>query len=137
MNVTQEFLDSLSFSGGWKIETIGEKTFYTLTDPVYCQNFWVQYWYQIGYKNFNNQSFITHLADGNITQKVILDGRTGDLIMAPQGWNLIAYLGSFVIDSKPPIQNGMSGKFILYLYLVVFAILFILFIVFGRNDTSY
>ena len=126
MKIDQAFLDSLSFRGGWRLETIGDKTFYTIVNPIYCQIFWLQYWYQIGYKHFANQSFIVQLRDGNFTEKVVLDSSNGDLVMAPAGWEMISYLGNFDFSSNPPLQYNVNITFVFVIYLICVFVLLIL-----------
>ena len=137
MRITQEFIDNLSFRGGWKIETINEKSFYVLTDPNYCQIFWLQYWYSIGVKAFASQSHITFLNDGDLTTKVILDPTNGDLLMVPQSWNLIFYLGNFKdIPLEPPIIFYVAPSFIIMAYIIFSIIIIILYLIFSNEKSK-
>jgi hypothetical protein len=77
-----------------------------------------------------------NIADGSLTHKVILDRTNGDLIMPPQGWNLIAYLGSFSVNTTAPIEMGYSGAFILVLYLITSFIVLLLWVLLGRNNVD-
>jgi hypothetical protein len=129
MNISQEFLDNLPFKGGWRLETIGERTFYTLVDPIYCNVFWMYYWYNIGAVNFKNQDFLVTLADGVITHKVILDPSNGNLILPPSGWNLIAYLGTADATEKPPIYIQFSPIILLISYIIIMIIILIFVII--------
>jgi len=125
MKITQKFIDELSFKGGWKIETFNKKSFYVLTDPNYCQIFWLEYWHSIGAKSFANQNHVTFLNDGDVKAKVILDPITGDILMAPQSWNLIFYLGNNDMSTKPPIIFYVNHFVIIWCY-VLFCIVIML-----------
>lgn len=135
MRITQEFIENLSFKGGWKIETINNKSFYVLTDANYCQIFWLQYWYTIGIDAFRSQTFLTFLNDGDITSKVILDPTTGDLLMGPQSWNLIYYLGTQTDVPEPPIIFYISPFVIIFFYVLFSLIITILYYVFANERT--
>lgn len=135
MRITQAFIDNLSFTGGWKIETINKKSFYVLTDANYCQIFWLQYWYSIGVDAFRSQDFLTFLNDGDITTKVILDPTTGDLLMGPQSWNLIYYLGTKGDVPTPPIIFYVSHFLVIFLYVVFSIVIIVLYYVFANDQT--
>jgi hypothetical protein len=135
MRITQEFIDNLSFKGGWKIETLNKKSFYVLTDANYCQIFWLEYWYSIGINAFRSQDFLTLLSDGDITSKVILDPTTGDLLMGPQSWNLIYYLGTRGNVPEPPIIFYVSPFFVLFIYVIFSLVITILYYVFANERT--
>jgi hypothetical protein len=119
MNVNQDFLDNLGFKGGWNVETINNKTFYTITNPTYCQIFWLRYWYEIGYRDFGNQNFITQLKDGILTHKVILDPNNGNLLQTPLGWSLISYLGGTEFLTDGIVQAPFSGTFVLIAFFIL------------------
>jgi hypothetical protein len=133
MNVTQEFIDNLGFRGGWKLETINNKSYYTITNPTYCQIFWLRYWYEIGYKNFANQNFIPQLRDGILTHKVVLDPQTGSLVQTPLGWTLVAYLGSTDFSPRGLIQIPFNGLTIFIVYITIIIVICIVTIVRSHN----
>lgn len=135
MRITQKFIDNLSFKGGWKIETLNKKSFYVLTDANYCQIFWLEYWYSIGIDAFRSQDFLTFLNDGDTTSKVILDPTTGDLLMGPQSWNLIYYLGTKGDAPEPPIIFYVSPFFIMFIYVIFCLVITILYYVFANEHT--
>jgi hypothetical protein len=128
MNITQEFIDNLKFTGGWRLETIGTKTFHVINDAVYCRAFWVAYWSQIGYENFARQSFIRQIKDGDLTRKVILDTATGDLILSMNTWTLVNYLGTFDTGNKPPLSHNIAFSPIYTILIYVMVCLVILFV---------
>lgn len=132
MRVDQAFLDNLGFKGGWRVETINNKTYYTIVNPTYCQIFWFRYWYEIGYKSFANQTFITQLKDGIITHKVIIDPQNGNIIQTPLAWTLVSYLGSNEFLPHGILQTDIPGSYILILYLIIMGILTILAYVFTK-----
>lgn len=136
MRITQSFIDNLSFRGGWKIETINHKSFYVLTDSNYCQIFWLQYWYSIGIDAFKSQDFIRFLNDGDLTSKVILDPTTGDLLMGPQSWNLIYYLGNANNLEDPPIVFYISPILVLIVYIIFSIIILTLYYLFATNQSK-
>lgn len=134
MRVTQKFIDELSFKGGWKIETLNTKSFYVLTDPVYCQVFWIQYWNSIGVKAFSSQRHITFLNSGDLRTKVILDPTNGDLLMGPESWNLIYYLGN-IQETKQPIIFYVSPVVIITIYIIFCIVIIILYYIFANEYT--
>lgn len=136
MRITQSFIDNLSFKGGWKVETLNKRSFYVLTDSNYCQIFWLEYWYSIGVSAFRSQDFITFLNDGNLTHKVILDPTTGDLLMGPQSWNLIYYLGTKGDISELPIVFNVSHFLVIFLYIIVSVVVLILYYIFAKKQTK-
>jgi len=127
MRVTQKFLDELGFRGGWTIETINKRTFYTIKDPSYCQIFWLEYWYTIGRQSFQQQDFITFLNDGNLQHQVILDPVNGDLLMGPESWNLIYYLGNVGEISTPPIIFFSSPFLVMAMYVIISIVLLVVY----------
>lgn len=136
MRVTQSFLDNLGFNGGWSVETINDKTFYTIKDPNYCQIFWLEYWYTIGRKSFQSQDFITFLNDGDLRHPVILDPVNGDILMAPQSWNLIYYLGNVGDVNDPPIIFYSSPRLVISLYVIFCVIILCIYYTLASRHTK-
>lgn len=83
MKVNQDFIDSLWFKGGWNLETINDKTYHVIHNPVYCKLFWTQYWKEVLVVKFKNQSNIDRIHEGDLTTKVIIDADTGNVLAAP------------------------------------------------------
>jgi hypothetical protein len=126
MQVDQNFIDNLGFRGGWSLETINNKNFYTIRNPIYCQIFWLRYWYEIGQHDFRNQDFLVQLQDGNMSNKVTMD-QYGNLVHTPDGWALIAYLGS-----RAPIEFGilhhpLNGHVVFFVYVFLVVVVFLVF----------
>lgn len=131
MKISQDFINNLSFKGGWKIETLNNKSFYVLTDPDYCQIFWLEYWYNIGINAFHSQNHIQFLNDGDLRTKVILDPINGDLLMPPQSWNLIFYLGNYQMPPDPPIIFYVSPNLIILCYTIFCIVALIIYFTFS------
>lgn len=127
MKVTQEFLDNLGFRGGWNLETINDKTYYTIVNPIYCQIFWFRYWHDIGSVNFANQNFIVQLQDGIMTHKVVLDPNSGDLLHTPLAWTMISYLGGMDFKPEPIFNTSFSSLTVLIVYFIVIVVIMLIF----------
>lgn len=136
MRINQKFIDNLSFKYGWKIETLNKKSFYVLTDANYCQIFWLQYWYSIGADAFRSQDFLKFINDGDITSKVVLDPTTGDILMGPQSWNLIYYLGTKGDVPQLPIVFNVSPFFVVFIYVIFCLVIVTLYYIFPNNITN-
>lgn len=137
MKITQQFIDDLSFKGGWKVETINNKSFYVLNDPNLCQIFWLEYWYTIGAKAFANQNHIPFLNDGDIRNKVTLNPVDGEILMAQESWSLIFYLGNNNLKPEPPIVFYISPIAVIWLYIIFVTIVLILYYTFATKNTPH
>lgn len=130
MKVTKKFLDNLWFKGGWQLETINDKSYNTITNPVYCKLFWTQYWKDILAEKFSKQNHITEIENGDLTSKVIIDPNTNNILSAPRGWANIYYGGSLNAmkddNLKPTFSNNFDYKKVLIFYFVFIIVVIIL-----------
>lgn len=121
MKVSKEFMDALWFKGGWQLETINDKSYNVINNPVYCKLFWIQYWKEILAEKFRSQSHVTRIENGDLTSKVIIDPNTNNLLSAPSGWSTIYYYGSLKYDDnslKPTFSIDVDYKKVLIFYFI-------------------
>jgi hypothetical protein len=131
MKISQDFVNNLWFKGGWQLETVNEQTFTTLSNPVLCRLFWMQYWLEVLLPAFQNQTHIKVLHDLDITTKVIIDTVNGKLLSAPPSWVNIFYYGNYFKDIKEPlflVQNSTFAITIFIIFIIVALNLVVLFI---------
>lgn len=121
MKVSKEFMDALWFKGGWQLETINDKSYNVINNPVYCKLFWIQYWKKILAEKFRSQNHLTRIENGDLTSKVIIDPNTNNLLSAPSGWSTIYYYGSLKYDDnslKPTFSIDVDYKKVLIFYFI-------------------
>lgn len=124
MQITQNFLDSLPFQGGFELETIEDNTFLVIKNQKYCKLFWMHFWKEILQPKFAAQTNITRLSDGDITIKVIIDKETGNLLGTPAAWNTIFYYGNYEI-TNPPFRIPLGGIWVLVIYILCLVLVFV------------
>lgn len=123
MKITQDFINNLWFSGGWELETINEQTFSTLSNPVFCKLFWMQYWQEVLLPAFKQQTHITYIHDADLTAKVIIDNNNGNLLSAPPSFVNVYYYGTyFKNDIREPLFISTNPTFAI-VFIVIFIII--------------
>lgn len=126
MKVSQEFINNLWFKGGWHLETINNHTFSVINNQLFCRLFWMQYWLEILWPAFKNQTHITYVHDVDLTTKVIVDNTNGNLLSAPPSFVNIYYYGTFFKDDvKEPLFMLQNPT--------LFIVIFIIFIIIAIN----
>jgi len=130
MKIDQNYIDNLWFRGGWQLETINDKTYYVINNPIYCQLFWLQLWHDVLAEKFKNQRNIKRLQNGDLSSKVILDVRNGKILQMPSGWANINYTGSkSILENYPPFSINVTGANLLVTYIVIIFIVLMLLVV--------
>ncbi|AJD20116.1 PIF-6 [Tipula oleracea nudivirus] len=124
MKISQEFINNLWFKGGWQLETINEQTFSTISNPILCRLFWLQYWKEILLPAFQNQKHIKILDEVDLTTKVIVDTVNGNLLSTPPSWVNIFYYGDYIKeDIREPLFLVNNNTLTITIFIIIVIII--------------
>lgn len=102
------------------------KTYLALTNPVYCQVFWVNLWRNYLADRFAKQKMITHVAAINLDHTVYLDQHENMVLLQPTVQNILYYANHS--DHVQPNTVSMFGMNAI-VYLIMGIALIVVFIV--------
>ncbi|UHB41817.1 PIF-6 [Macrobrachium rosenbergii nudivirus] len=119
----------------WSYKYYANKQCYVIKNSIYCQVFWLDFWYNYLAEKFRKQNVVTFINNLDITLPVII---TEDFIMlnAPPVIQNIQYFSEPVLKETPFILKNVSINSVFVFFIILFA--FIIFVTyFFFKDSAY
>lgn len=132
MKLTKKYMDQLLAknvipSSAWHFEIIGGTQCVTIRNPIYCNVFWMDFWYNFA-EVFKTQQMMPTLEKADLTRAVFITSEL-ELISAQSSVESINYFYNLVkqIDLKPvgPYAIKYNSFFILQIYLIIITIIIV------------
>lgn len=109
----------------WSVSIFNDRECFTIRNSVYCNVFWVDFWYHELVRIFSRQKVITQLQKQDLTLPVIISEEF-ELLSIPTSLQNIGYYGNLTNNSLTPFRSPITAKITLFIFFISF--LFIVFI---------
>lgn len=102
----------------WSMKFYKDEECFEIKNSIYCNVFWVDFWYHCLQDKFKNQKIITELQKQDLTSKVIIS-KNFELINAPQSIQNILYYGNYEPTTPFVLDFSITTVFIFCLTIFI------------------
>lgn len=122
-------------ANAWSMKIINNQECYVIKNSIYCNVFWVDFWYHFFAEKFKNQKMIVHIQKQDLTLRVTLSENL-ELLSLPVSLQNIAYAESYKVTDTPYRINISINTIFLFCILIYAVIIAITFIFFQKSKYS-
>ncbi|QLI62440.1 Ac68 [Dikerogammarus haemobaphes nudivirus] len=141
MNLTAEYFQELLErnvipTSRWRLKFIENEQCFVITDPIYCNVFWIDVWYHFISPRYLAQKYVNEIALPDLTLRVALTSSL-KLLQVPPSLQNIVYYASITNYTPFKIEKLSLNTTMIISTLILLAILFFSFIFLRKKPALY